>query len=164
MFSEAKIEGNFTNHSLRATGATELFRSEAPEKVIQGITGHRSVGALHQYERPGDLQKQAACNILTAASSHSYPKEIEKMNSAEGKNELQPQVSMKQSATSTMPFQMSGFSPVVNSSGTGTVNFVVNICPTGNFDIKSSTEIKSESNEYDSLLEGIDVNDLFSDS
>ena len=38
MFSETKITGNFTNHSLRATGATELFQSEAPEKVIQGIT------------------------------------------------------------------------------------------------------------------------------
>ena len=71
---------------------------------------------------------------------------------------------MKQSTTSVMPFQMSGISPVVNSSGTGTVNFVVNICPTGNFDIKSSTVVKSESNEYDSLLEGIDIKDLFSDS
>ena len=36
MFSEAKIAGNFTNHSLRATVATELYQSEAPEKVIQG--------------------------------------------------------------------------------------------------------------------------------
>ena len=70
MFSEAKITGNFTNHSLRATGATELFQSEAPEKVIQGITGHHSVSALQQHERPGDLQLKAACNILTAASSH----------------------------------------------------------------------------------------------
>ena len=96
MFSEAKIEGNFTNHSLRDKGAIELFQSEAPEEVIQGITGHSSVSALRQYERPGDVQKQAACNVLTAASSHSYPKEIEKINNTKGKNELQPQVSMKQ--------------------------------------------------------------------
>lgn len=159
----AKIAGDFTNHSLRATGATELFQSEAPEKVIQGITGHRSVSALRQYERVGDLQKKAACNILTGVSSHSYPKEIEKMNNAE-KNEPQQQVSMERSTiTSAIPFQMSGFSPVVNSNGTGTVNFVVNICPTGNIDIKNSTEVKSESNDYDSLLEGIDVDELFSD-
>ena len=43
MFSEAKISGGSTNHSLRATGVTELFQSEVPEKVIQGITGHRSI-------------------------------------------------------------------------------------------------------------------------
>ena len=47
MFSEANIAGDFTNHSLRATGATELFQSETPEKVIQDITGHRSVSVLH---------------------------------------------------------------------------------------------------------------------
>ena len=69
MFSVAKITGNFTNHSLRATGATELFQSEASKKVIQGITRRCSVSALQQYERPGDLQKKAACNILTGASS-----------------------------------------------------------------------------------------------
>ena len=54
-------------------------------------------------------------------------------------------------------------SPIVNSNGTGTVNFVVNICPTGNTDIKILTKVKSESNDHDSLLEGIDVDDLFSD-
>ena len=56
---------------------------------------------------------------------------------------------------------MSGFSPVVNSNGTGTgtVNFVVNICPQ-----RSSTEVKTESGDYDSLLEGVDLNDLFSDN
>ena len=74
MFSEAKISGDFTNHSLRARGATELFPSKALEKVIQGIIGHRSIQALRQYERVGDLQKNAACNILTGASSQNYPK------------------------------------------------------------------------------------------
>jgi len=40
MCKDAKIDGDFTNHSLRATGATELFQHEVPEKVIQDITGH----------------------------------------------------------------------------------------------------------------------------
>ena len=164
MFSEANIAGDFTNHSLRATGATELFQSETPEKVIQDITGHRSVSTLHQYERVGDVQKKAACNILTGATAQSYPKEIEMVNNTEKNNELQQQISMEQSTlTSAIPFQLSGFSPVVNSNSTGTVNFVVNICPTGNIDIKNSTEVKSQSNDYDSLLEGIDMDDLFSD-
>ena len=33
MCTEANIEGRFTNHSLRATGATELFQKEVPEKL-----------------------------------------------------------------------------------------------------------------------------------
>ena len=37
--------------------------------------------------------------------------------------------------TSAMPLQMTGFAPVVNSNSTGTVNFIVNICATGNIDI-----------------------------
>ena len=118
------------------------------------------MSALRQYETVGDLQKKAACHILTGTSSHSYPKEVEKMNGAEN-NELQQQVSMDQ--RTAIPFQMSGFSPVVNSNSTGTVNFIVNICPTGNVDVKNSTEVKSESNEYDSLLEGINVDELFCD-
>ena len=86
------------------------------------------------------------------------------VNNTEKNNELQQQISMEQSTlTSAIPFQLSGFSPVVNSNSTGTVNFVVNICPTGNIDIKNSTEVKSQSNDYDSLLEGIDMDDLFSD-
>ena len=48
MCSEAGIEGHFTNHSLRATGATQLFERNVPEKVIQEFTGHRSVKGLRQ--------------------------------------------------------------------------------------------------------------------
>ena len=65
--------------------------------------------------------------------------------------------------TSAMPLQLTGFAPVVNSNSTGTVNFVVNICPTGHIGIKNSTEVKNESTDHDALLEGIDVDDLFSD-
>ena len=59
MFDEAGLQVKYTNHSLRATGATELFQSNVPEKVIQNITGHRSIKALRQYEKVGDIQKQA---------------------------------------------------------------------------------------------------------
>lgn len=51
MFDEAGIQAKYTNHSLRATGATDLFQSSVPEKVIQNITGRRSIKALHQYKR-----------------------------------------------------------------------------------------------------------------
>lgn len=33
--SKGKITGNKTNHSLRATGVSELFQAGVPEKLIQ---------------------------------------------------------------------------------------------------------------------------------
>ena len=52
----AGMSGNFTNHSLRAYGATTLFNAGVAEKLIQQRTGHRSTEALCQYERT--LQSQ----------------------------------------------------------------------------------------------------------
>ena len=50
MCSEAHISGHKTNHSLRATGASELFEAGVPEKIIKERTGHRSLEALRLYE------------------------------------------------------------------------------------------------------------------
>ena len=55
--AEASIDGK-TNHSLRATGATCLFRSNVPKKLIQEVTGHRSIEALRKYQRTSDDQIQ----------------------------------------------------------------------------------------------------------
>ena len=46
MCAEVGITGRKTNHSLRATGATELFQAHVPERLIQQRTGHHSVEAL----------------------------------------------------------------------------------------------------------------------
>lgn len=58
MCEQAGIKGNKTNHSLRATGATELYESGVPEKLIQERTGHRSLEALRVYERMFNNTKQ----------------------------------------------------------------------------------------------------------
>ena len=50
MCQEARVDGKKTNHSLRATGATQLYHSGVPEKLIQEKTGHRSLEALRVYE------------------------------------------------------------------------------------------------------------------
>ena len=55
-----------TNHSLRATGATSLFKANVPEKIIQTTTGHRSIDSLRSYERVSDDQQKIASRILTA--------------------------------------------------------------------------------------------------
>ena len=51
MMEEAKIPGNFTNDSLRATGTTTLFDAGVPEALIQKRSGHKSSKALQLYER-----------------------------------------------------------------------------------------------------------------
>ena len=44
------VEGNFTSHSLCATGTTALFDGDIPESIIQKRTGHRSLDRLWVYE------------------------------------------------------------------------------------------------------------------
>ena len=50
MCSRAGIAGHKTNHSLRATAATDLYHANIPEKLIQERTGHKSVQALRVYQ------------------------------------------------------------------------------------------------------------------
>ena len=64
----AEIPGHHTNHSLRATGATELYTAGVPEKIIQEHTGHHSVECLHMYECTSDKQQHAVLNILSSSS------------------------------------------------------------------------------------------------
>ena len=64
----AEIPGHHTNHSLRATGATELYTAGVPEKIIQKHTGHHSVECLHMYECTSDKQQHAVLNILSSSS------------------------------------------------------------------------------------------------
>ena len=67
-----------TNHSLRATGATELFRAGVPEKIIQQRTGHMSLKGLHIYERTTIDQHKAGCDILQSKNSNpSYHTSLE---------------------------------------------------------------------------------------
>ena len=137
MCTEAKLQGGYTNHSLRASGATELFRHHAPEHVIQQFTGHRSVTALRQYEKVAVEQQKAACNILTGASSNDFNAEVQKMNDPQKSDEKTSVIRLPtaskpvQSSISTKEItSMPPISPIINGSS-GTINFTVNICPSG---------------------------------
>ena len=66
MCKDASIEGNKTNHSLRATGATTMFDRGVPEKIIQE---RRSLEALRSYERISAQQHQEVSKLLSAPSS-----------------------------------------------------------------------------------------------
>ena len=72
MSKDAKVEGNFTNHSLRATGATLLFDAGVPELVVQKRTGHKSLEASRTYERITPRQEMQVAQILSDPSVAPY--------------------------------------------------------------------------------------------
>ena len=69
MCTTSGIVGNKTNHSLRATSASELFKRGVPEKILQETTGHRSLEALRIYERSSEGQHKVASTILARKSA-----------------------------------------------------------------------------------------------
>ena len=68
--SAAKLDGYFTNHSLRSTCTTVLYNDDSnlPEQVIAERTGHRSL-AIRSYKRTKDALKRKVSNILTDMSA-----------------------------------------------------------------------------------------------
>ena len=64
MSADAGLSQQYTNHSLRAFGATKMFQEGLPEKLIQERTGHRSAEALRQYQRTSEEQKIMASHIM----------------------------------------------------------------------------------------------------
>ena len=71
MFESIGVTGK-TNHSLRASGATEMFRAGVPEKIIQERTGHRSLKALRLYERTTANQHLSVANVLSSPSDVKF--------------------------------------------------------------------------------------------
>ena len=75
---EGNIPGRKTNHSLRATGASTMFESGVPEKIIQQRTGHRSLEGLRHYEQTTMQQQQAVCNVLASEKRESFQLSVRK--------------------------------------------------------------------------------------
>ena len=49
---------------MRASGATAMFRKNIPERVIQKVTGHRSLHSLRAYERISTSQHTEVSKVL----------------------------------------------------------------------------------------------------
>ena len=64
IMSAAGFVGNFSNHSLRASTATPLYRAGVSDQLIKEQTGHRS-NAIETYKRTSDIQK---CDVFRVIS------------------------------------------------------------------------------------------------
>lgn len=62
MFCDAHIEENFTNHSLRAICATQLFSAGVPEAIVQK---QQAVESLRFYERVTESQGKTVSSIIS---------------------------------------------------------------------------------------------------
>ena len=54
MCAEAAITTNYSDHSLRAYGATTMFQAGAPDELIKQWTGHRSLETLRHHEHTSE--------------------------------------------------------------------------------------------------------------
>ena len=64
MCKMAGIDGNFTNHSLRASCASRMYEKNVPEQIIKETTGHRSE-CVRVYKRTSETLQEAASKTLT---------------------------------------------------------------------------------------------------
>ena len=63
LLKTAQLDGFFTNHSLRRTGTTRLFRASVERKIVKEYTGHVS-DAVDKYQVTSEAQNEELCKIL----------------------------------------------------------------------------------------------------
>ena len=64
MCQEAGVLGKYSNHSLRAGGATTIYQVGVLKKLIQERTGHRSIDGLRRYEQTSEAQLVDISNVV----------------------------------------------------------------------------------------------------
>ena len=66
----------FTNHSLRATCATQLFDAGVPEALVQKQTGNKTLESLCLYERVTDNQRKVFSDIIQHEENDQVEKKV----------------------------------------------------------------------------------------
>ena len=62
--AQAGLQGNYSNHNLRASAATHMYHVNCDEQLIQEITGHHSL-AVRSYKRTCDEQKRMTSQCIS---------------------------------------------------------------------------------------------------
>ena len=71
MSEDANIPGFFTNHSLRCTSTTRLFRSGVDRKLIKEFTGH-ILDAVDAYQITSDHQREQLSKIIAGSDQNKH--------------------------------------------------------------------------------------------
>jgi len=176
MCAEAGLSKDFSNHSLRAYGATTLFQAKVPEKLIQMRTGHKSIEALRCYERTSETQlldvSHVVCNTSTPDQENMHCGEVVPYDDA-CKSSSSDVVEIRDQQKDHMggKYSNNGIMPLLNASNTNIPNIVITGCNFTNCNVslcsKFDNNKKATSNidkvSLDELLKGITPQQLFDD-
>lgn len=159
MCQEAGFSQTYTNHSLRAYGATTLFHGKVPEKIIQQRTGHKSLNALRQYERTTETQLLDVSNVL----SNNSKVKTGVVPDTKADDALQDYVRTAQgdvtTNTSNVMVQRSSKKPIA-------ATMILRGCNFTNCNIAFSGSVEGgngSSDDVDDLFEGISIDELYKD-
>ena len=86
LLNDAKIDGYFTNHSLRRTAPTRLFQAGVDRKIVKEITGHRS-DAIDCYQITSEDQQKRVSAIISGESNVKSGENSLKNVQVEGKTD-----------------------------------------------------------------------------
>ena len=92
LLKNAKLDGFFTNHSLRRSGSTRLFTNGIDRKLVKEFTGHRS-DAVDQYQITSDEQRQEMSEIIGGKKKQESVENVSKLELSVG--EQSPNHSVK---------------------------------------------------------------------
>ena len=126
LFATSGLEGLHTNHSLRATSITRMFKADVPEKIIAEKSGHKSLKALRMYERTSSMQEQATGVAIleggqfSCSNGKSDPSEIERVEKTDKKPGMDASDQGQSSGPDVPPLQLPTFSGKLE-------NFTINI-------------------------------------
>lgn len=62
----AGVEGQYSNHSGRATAATRLLKAGVPDKMALARTGHRTLESLREYQSLNETDNKQASDALSS--------------------------------------------------------------------------------------------------
>ena len=152
----AGLPDTYSNHSLRAYGATAMFQAGVPEKLIQQRTGHRSIETLRKYERTSESRLLDVSNVVlnsgsTDDNTTSAPSDVVELQ--ENKN---AQNSKSVSTCSVMPVMPS------SSKVTPGPTIIISGCTFNNCSMSLNGRDTNPPYIGD-LLSGLTAEDIFND-
>ena len=65
----ARIEGHYSNHSLRRRAATRLFEAGVDEQLIMLCTGHSTTSGVRSYKRVSEQLKDVTSDVLNGVQT-----------------------------------------------------------------------------------------------
>ena len=97
----------YTNHSIRATGATILgLGRNCSMAQIMAVTGHKSASSVAVYQRVSSKEKQVMGDIITSSVRGEQPSQLSSIMPPHSTSRLQLMPPTQNSSSSTSLVQM----------------------------------------------------------